>query len=250
MILCVDVGNTNIKCGIYYEKKLQSFFVIDTNKERSSFQYKVLFEQFLKDFKITGAIISSVVPLLTNIIKNSLINIVEGEIFILNRNLKTKLPIKIDNPNELGADLLAGSIGAINKYSYPLIVADLGTATKLYVVSKEGAFIGCVITAGMDASLKALINKTSQLMEVSIEAPQHILGKNTKTSMQSGIVYGQAYMISEFARRIEKELGYSLNRVLTGGFSSIIKNEVICFNFEPYLVLDGLFNIYQMNIGR
>lgn len=251
MILCVDIGNTSIKCGFYDDEKMVDFFAIDSSRERSSYQYSAILNTFIKDsFEIDGAIISSVVPSLTTTLKLALQSFVKGKILILNKNLKTKLPIKIDNPNELGSDLLAGAIGAKMKYEPPFVVADLGTATKLYVVSKEGFFIGVIIGAGMDVSLKALVDKTSLLLETPLEAPSKIIGKNTKDSIQSGIVYGQAYMISEFARRIENELGYNLTRVLTGGFSNIIKQEVVCFNHEPNLVLDGLYHIYKMNIER
>lgn len=99
----------------------------------------------------------------------------------------------------------------------------------------------------MEVSLKALVQNTSQLLETPIKAPENIIGKNTKDSIQSGIVYGQAYMVSEFARRIEKELGYELNRVLTGGYADRIKNEIVCYNYDPYLVLRGLNHIYQIN---
>ena len=144
-------------------------------------------------------------------------------------------------------DLLCGAVGAISKYSFPLVVADLGTATKMYVVDKDGNYIGGIITSGMEVSMKALDQSTSLLLEVPLISPKKIIGKNTKDSIQSGIVYGQAYMISEFARRMEQELGYKLERVLTGGFSKEIKDQVVCFHYEENLVLDGLYKIYHLN---
>ena len=250
MIICVDVGNTSIKCGTYDNDTLIDFFVIDTNKSRSSFQYEKIFEPFLAKIQIRGGIISSVVPSLTLIIKKALEKFVEGEIFVLNKTLKTRIPIKIDNPNELGADMLAGAVGAIKKYGSPVVVADLGTATKLYVLSKEGAFIGCVIYCGLMTSLKGLVSNTSQLLEVPLETSKTILGKNTKTSIQSGILNGQVYQAREFANELEDELGYKVERILSGGCSSYIKNKLNEFHYEPYLVLDGLNEIYKINEER
>ena len=250
MILCIDCGNTFIKVGIY-DKELISSFSIDTNQNRSSFQYKALFSSMINEsFKITGAIISSVVPSLNEVLSSAIGNLFSIKPLFISKEIKTKLPIKIDNPSELGSDLLCGAVGAKKKYGYPLMVADLGTASKIYVLNKDGAYIGGIITSGMKISLKALVKNTSLLMEVPLETPKKIVGKNTTDSIQSGIVYGQAYMISEFARRIEKEIGYEVKRVLTGGFSSIVKDEVVCFNYEPTLVLDGLYEIYLMNVKR
>ena len=246
MILCLDCGNTRIKIGLFEGNELKKSLSIKTDRTRSSDEYAMSFSSLIKQ-EVTGAIISSVVPLLTDTIFYALKTAFNVNALVVSKKLKTKLPIKTDNPVEVGSDLIAGAIGAKLSTPLPFIVADLGTATKLYVIDKNGAFIGAIITAGMEISLKALVQNTSQLLETPIEAPSKIIGKNTKDSIQSGIVYGQAYMVSEFARRIEKELGYELNRVLTGGFADRIKDEIVCYNYDPYLVLRGLNYIYQIN---
>ena len=246
MILCLDCGNTRIKIGLFEGNELKKSLSIKTDRTRSSDEYAISFSSLIKQ-EVTGAIISSVVPLLTDTIFYALKTAFNVNALVVSKKLKTKLPIKTDNPVEVGSDLIAGAIGAKLSTPLPFIVADLGTATKLYVIDKNGAFIGAIITAGMEVSLKALVQNTSQLLETPIEAPSKIIGKNTKDSIQSGIVYGQAYMVSEFARRIEKELGYELNRVLTGGFADRIKDEIVCYNYDPYLVLRGLNYIYQIN---
>lgn len=248
MILCLDCGNTTIKIGLYDDDKLVNKFIIKTVRNKTSDEYALIFSHmFESEAKIDGAIISSVVPLLTKELFNAIKRSFNVEALILGKELKTKLPIKIDSPNELGTDLLAGAVGAKNKFGYPVVIADLGTATKLYVVDKSGNFIGGVITCGMEVSLKALVDSTSQLLETSITRPKKIIGKNTINSIQSGIVLGQAYMVSEFTRRMENELGYKLERVLTGGFSKEIKSEIVCFHYEEHLVLDGLYEIYKLN---
>ncbi len=249
MILCVECGNTAIKFGFFDENELKYRYLLKSQDNLSSDDYAIKIKILLENkiLKIEGAIISSVVPSLTNILKNAVSKIFDCDVTILNRQLKTKIPLKIDNPRELGTDFLCTAVGAMRKYDYPFVIADLGTATKLSVVDKNGNFIGCIITAGMKVSLKSLVANTAQLYDVEVAAPKKIIGKNSIDSIQSGIVYGQAYMVSEFARRIENELGYPINRVLTGGYSSIIKNEIVCFNYYENLSLEGLYNIYLMN---
>ena len=247
MVLTVDIGNTLIKLGIFDGDSLQNIFKINTNRNLSSDEYAKEIYELIKLDKIDGAIISSVVPLVTQVLVDALKRIYKIEPLVVNKNLKTKLPIKIDNPSELGSDLLCGAIGALHKYKAPLVVADFGTATKMYVVDKNGNLVGGMITSGMKISLQSLVKNTAQLMETPLEKPKHIISKNTKECIQSGIVYGQAFMVSEFARRMEKELGYELNRVLTGGFSEVIKDQIVCFEYEPTLTLEGLYEIYKLN---
>lgn len=247
MILCIDCGNTSIKFGVY-DKKLIKSFTIKTLKDKSFDEYAITFRAILRDkYEINGAIISSVVPLLTEQLVKAIRSEYNIDPLVVDKNIKTKMPIKIDNPRELGADMLIGAVEAKKEFGYPLIVADLGTATKLYVLDKNGAFIGGVITCGMEVELKALVSSTSQLLETQIVRPHKIIGKNTIESIQSGIIYGQAYMISEFARRIENELGYPLKRVLTGGFSKVIRDQIVCFEYRENLILDGLFEVYLIN---
>ena len=248
MILCFDCGNTSIKIGLFENGELVKVFKLKTDRNKSSDEYALSISSLVK-CEVEGAIISSVVPLITPLLKKAIKRSFGIEALVLSKKLKTKMPIKIDNPNELGSDMLAGAIGAKDIVSYPFVVADLGTATKLYVVDKNGAFIGVVITAGMQISLKALVGNTAQLLETPMMAPNKILGTNTKDSIQSGIVFGQAYMVSEFARRIEKELGCELKRVLTGGFAEEIKDEITCFKYDENLVLKGLYKIFEFNRG-
>ncbi len=248
MILCLDCGNTLIKCGIYDKDELKQFFTLDSKLSKSSSEYEIIFKNIIKDgFKIDGAILSSVVPLLSTPLTKAIKSLFNVDTMLITKAIKTGINIKIDYPNELGNDMLCGAVGAKAKYPIPCVVADLGTATKMYVVDKDGSFIGGIITCGMEVSMKALDNSTSLLTEVNLKAPKKIIGKNTIDCIKSGIIFGQAYMISEFARRMEKELGYSLNRIITGGFASEIKDQVVCFSYDEHLVLDGLNYIFKIN---
>ena len=248
MVICIDCGNTSIKVGIYDGLNFQSSFAIKTIKDKTPDEYLATFKSLLpKDASVEGVIISSVVPILTHVLEDTFLKLYNVKPMVLNKSLKTKIPLRTDNPSEFGSDMLAGAVAAKEKYGYPTVVADLGTATKLYVIDKNGAIIGCVISCGMEAEIKSLAQNASQLMEVPLDAPAKIIGKNTKDSVQSGIVFGQAYMISEFARRMENELGYKLTRVLTGGFAKYVQKEIVCFNYDPNLTLDGLNHIYHIN---
>ncbi len=251
MILCIECGNTAIKLGFFDENELKYRYSLKTIQELSSDDYaikiKILLENKIK--QINGAIVSSVVPSLTKILVNAVKNIFNCEVKVLNSTLKTKIPIKIDNPKELGTDFLCTAVGALKKYQPPFVIADLGTCTKLSIIDKNGNLIGGIITSGMKISLESLVKNAAQLYDVEISAPKKIIGKNSIESIQSGIVFGQAYMVSEFARRTENELGYKIDRILTGGYSKIIRNEIVCFHYEEDLALEGLYQIYLLNNG-
>lgn len=255
MILCVDMGNTDITLGVFQDEKLLSTFRTSTDKKKSSDEYELILSSFLIDKKyhkedFAGGILASVVPSLTLPIKEA----IEGAFglvpLVVGKGLKNGLSIRIDNPNELGADLVADAVAAIHHYGYPILIADLGTATKLCVVDKAGAFVGCVFAPGLKLSVAALIGGTAQLPEITLEKPKKIIGKNTPDSMNSGAIYGTASMISGLANDIEKELGYPCKRVLTGGYGRFFKDTLKeTFIYDPHLALEGLLKIYQKNEG-
>ena len=246
MILALDCGNTMIKVGVYEGKTLKSHFKIRSDRNKSYEEYAIMFKNYISE-KIDGAIISSVVPILTDICVLIIKNLYDVEPLIVGKGIKTKMSIKIDNPSELGSDMLCGAIGAFSKYNEPLLVADLGTATKIYVVDKNKSFIGGIITAGMESSLKGLVGSTSLLHEVSFNLPSKIICKNTKDCIQSGIINSQIFAIKEFAKEMEKELGYSLKKVISGGFSEVIKEKLPEFDYIEHVVLDGLVEVYYAN---
>lgn len=252
MILCVDMGNTDITVGIYADDRLITTFRTATDKKKSSDEYERLLSDFVVNKKLlqenfTGAILCSVVPSLTSTVKKAIAAAFEVEPLIVGKGVKNGLAIRTDNPSEMGADLVADSVGGIVAYGYPLLIADLGTATKLMVIDKSGALIGAVITPGLKLSVMALVGATAQLPDISLERPKKIIGKNTSDSMNSGAIYGTSEMIKGLASEMEKELGYPCKRVVTGGFSSFVKDLLEDFTFNPNLILDGLLAIYQKN---
>ena len=167
---------------------------------------------------------------------------------MLGPGVKTGLNIKIDNPAQLGADLVAGAVGALEEYTMPCVVIDLGTATTLSVIDRNGAFLGGTIAAGVRLTLKALTENTAQLPSIPIEAPRSVIGANTVDSMQSGLVFGTAAMLDGLLDKIEEELGETPTVVATGGLAAEIiahcRRNII---YNENLLLDGLRAIYEKN---
>ena len=254
MILAIDIGNTNVTLGVY---KNESFILtarLATETGRTSDQYAIDIKDVLslhgEDYrKIEGCIISSVVPAVGDAVAQGITALCGIKPMVLGPGLKTGLNIKIDNPAQLGADLAAGAVGALAKYPTPCIVIDMGTATTVSFLGKNGEMLGGAIAAGVRLTLKALFENTAQLPSVNIEAPQSVIGTNTVDCMKSGLVYGAAAMIDGLISRMEKEQGSVKTIVATGGLSKeIIRHCNYDIIYDENLLLDGLMTIYKKNI--
>ncbi len=253
MLLTFDIGNTNITIGGYKDEKLVFTARFATDTRRTADQYAIEIRDILDinnvDKKsIKAAAICSVVPPVKNAIRQALKKLYNIEPLVLGPGVKTGLNIKIDNPAQLGADLAAGAVGAMAKYPTPTIIIDLGTATTISAIGKNGEFFGGAIAAGLRLTLEALTTRTAQLPTVSIEAPKSVIGTNTDDCMKSGIVIGAASMLDGMIDRIKKELGAEATVVATGGFAGTVvefmNNKVI---IDDNLLLDGLRLIYNKN---
>ena len=254
MLLAIDIGNTNVTLGICKEEKFVLTARLATETGRTSDQYAIDIKEVLslhgEDYKnIEGCIISSVVPSVGDAVAKGIEALCKVKPMVLGPGLKTGLNIKIDNPAQLGADLAAGAVGAIEKYPLPAIVIDMGTATTISLIGKNGEMLGGAIAAGVRLTLKALFENTAQLPSVNIEAPQSVIGKNTVDCMKSGLVFGAAGMIDGIVERMEESYGKVNSIVATGGLSKEIikhcKNDII---YDENLLLDGLLTIYKKNI--
>ncbi|MCM1298105.1 MAG: type III pantothenate kinase [[Eubacterium] siraeum] len=252
MILTIDVGNTNIVFGVFDGEKLILESRMDTNRHRMADQYAVTVAQLfslyeLKISDIEGAIISSVVPPVSDQLKISVKRVFGFEPLMVGAGIKTGLNILIDDPSCLGADLACGAVGAKELYPSPSIVIDLGTATKVYAIDKNGAYIGGIIAPGIKISLEALAGRTMSLPMISLEGNAPVIGTNTVDCMRSGILYGHAAMLDYFIDKFQEQLGKSAV-VATGGFSSVIKEYCRSdFIVDGELVLKGLRIIYSKN---
>lgn len=253
MIILLDLGNTNLYCGVYHEERLLCEYRTHSDPNKSSDEYKKIIKDFIysngiDESNIEGAILSSVVPTLGRTIKIAVEKLFNIECLMVGKNLKSGLAIHIDNPNELGSDLVSVSVGAKVRYGYSLIVCDFGTANKILVIDKNGAFAGCIIAPGIKISMKALSNSAAQLMETTLVAPDSVIGKNSNDSINSGIIYGTIEMIEGLTQQIEEELKYKCKKIITGGNALLIKDHISSeYIYDSNLIMEGLYQIYKKN---
>ncbi|MDE7008810.1 MAG: type III pantothenate kinase [Lachnospiraceae bacterium] len=254
MILAVDIGNTNIVIGCIEEEKVYFVERVSTDISKTELEYVVQFKTLLELYRIkmeeiTGCIIASVVPPLNNIVKNAMEKLLRITPMIVGPGLKTGLNILMDNPAQVGADLIVNAVAGLKYYGAPIIIIDMGTATTISVVDKNKNYVGGMILPGVKVSLESLVNRTSQLPRISLEAPKKMIGKNTVDCMKGSIIMGQAASMDGLIERICEELGYPAQVVATGGLAGCIipycKKEIICDN---ELTLKGLGIIYNKNI--
>ncbi|MCL1831024.1 MAG: type III pantothenate kinase [Oscillospiraceae bacterium] len=253
MLLCVDIGNTNIVLGCFRDDDCIFLSRISTDKARLKDQYAVDIGSILSLYciepsTIDDAIISSVVPSLTEPISYAIELVTGSYPMVLNPGLKTGLNIRIDNPAQLGSDFVACAVAAKEKYPLPLVIIDMGTATTVSAVAKNGDFLGCAILPGLRISTDALVERTSLLTSISYEAPKSAIGGNTNDSMQSGVIYGAAAMIDGLCNRFFEELGEVGLAIATGGLAVVVtpycKTDIMLDNM---LLLNGLKSIYWRN---
>lgn len=253
MLLAIDIGNTNITLGAYEDEILRFTARLATAHGTTSDQYAVEIKNILELYglnadRIEDCIISSVVPSVGGAVCNAVSLLCDIVPLELGPGVKTGLNIKIDNPAQLGADLVAGAVGAIIEYTLPCVVIDMGTASTISVIDRNGAYLGGVISAGVRLTLKALTENTAQLPSIDINAPKSVIGSNTVDCMKSGLIYGTAAMLDGLLDRISEELGEVPTVVATGGLSKDIiihcKNNII---YNSNLLLDGLREIYEKN---
>lgn len=255
MNLYIDLGNTNFFMGVYKENALQATFRTATDLNKSVDEYAAIIAGFFRDRNIdTKSIksiwIASVVPSLNRLVTHSLENIFTCPINFVASGVKTGFSIRVDSPNEVGADLICVAVGASSKHGYPLLIVDLGTASKITVVDNKCAFVGGVFMTGLRVSMQALAASTANLPEISLDKPKNIIGKNTLDSMNSGAINGHIEMIKGLCNKIEEELGYPCKRILTGGYAKLLKGlEQDGFIFDSNLVLEGMRIIASKNAG-
>lgn len=251
MILAIDVGNSNIVLGVMDEELVCSGR-LSTNIHETDQEYAMKLFSFLQINGITdidGAIISSVVPQLIDILKGAVKMVCNVDALVVGPGIKTGLSIKIDDPAQLGADMVVGAVAAKAKYPCPLIIFDLGTATTGSVIDKNGNFLGAIITTGVITSINALSSGTALLPQINISAPKKVIGTNSVDSMKSGCIIGTAVMLDGFVDKFEEELGEKATVIVTGGLGdAIAKNCSHDMIIDENLLIDGLKIIYDKNV--
>lgn len=254
MLFTIDIGNSYISCGCFDGNSLVFVYDIVTDINKSCDQYAVemininaLYKVSGKD--ISGAVICSVVPELTETIKSAVYKISGTDAVIVGPGVKSGLKINIDNPAQLGADTVATSVAAIERYPAPIVICDFGTATIFDVIDENSAFAGMIIAAGVGTTLDVFTRRTALLPQVSITAPKKLVGTNSAASMQSGLINGTAAMVDGIIDRLKKEYGENITVAATGKYASKIMP--MCTNkaeIAEHLVFYGLKSIYEKNM--
>jgi type III pantothenate kinase len=257
MLFAIDVGNTNIVIGLFEGDTLRAQWRIATHHQRTADEYAALFTDLLRGEqldlrRVTGVIFSSVVPPLTPVMAELSRRILKLEPLEVDHTLKSGLTLRIDNPAELGADRLVNAAAAYARRGGPLIIVDFGTATTICAVTERGEYLGGSIAPGIWTSAEALFHRAAKLPRVDLARPPHVIGRNTVTSMQAGILIGFAGLAGLLIRRTQAELARNgsgtAHVIATGGLAQMIAPE--CPEIEevwPALTLDGLRLLYSLN---
>ena len=254
MLLAIDVGNTNIKYGVWKGDELLASFRVSSRISRTADEYgsvlvNLLANSGIKKTDIDGIIVSSVIPTLNYTICHMCEYFFGISPLMVGPGIKTGLNIKVENSKEVGADRIVNNVAAYKKYGSPLIVIDFGTATTFNVIDKDGAFIGGVIAPGIKTALSGLVSSTAQLPMIELVPPKHAIAKNTETNMQAGIIFGFSGLVDNIVGKIKKELkDDGVKVVATGGLGEIIAKETKCIEVvDRTLTLFGLKTIYDLN---
>lgn len=253
MILTVDVGNSNIVLGGVRDDEIVFEARLRTDATKTSDEYCIDLKMILEVYKLSsedveGSIIASVVPQVLNSMQTAIKKLTGKTPLVVGPGLKTGLNIAIENPSQTGADLVVGCVAALREHKAPLIVIDMGTATTMIVLDKNGAMIGGSIMPGVKISMDALTDRTALLPGLQLDQPKKAIGRNTIDCMRSGLMMGNACMIDGMIDRMEEELGYQTTVIATGGIARFVlpmcRHEII---YDKDLLVKGLAALYRDN---
>ena len=256
MLLTIDIGNSNIVIGVFQQEKLLADWRVASDRSKTYDEYGLLMEQLfqcsnLKRSDVKDIIVSSVVPNLTDVFKLTCERYFHLAPLIVGNGLKTGMPIRYENPKEVGADRIVNAVAAIELYGAPLIILDFGTATTFCVVNEKGEYLGGAIAPGVGISANALIEKTAQLPKVEMVVPDHVIGRNTINAIQSGLLYGYCGLVDGMVHRIARELQMPLKDIkviATGGLAELMhSNSETIQKVDQLLTLQGLRILYDKN---
>lgn len=254
MILAVDIGNTNIVLGCIEDDRILFEARMATDLIKTSDQYCAELKSILGLFdaeiaRIEGSIVSSVVPPVLNSFRTAIRKLTGRDCLVVGPGIRTGLNIRMDNPAEVGSDLIVAAVAGIARYGMPLLLVDMGTATTITAVDRSGAFVGGCICPGVKISMEALTGRTAQLPGIALDEPKRAIGKNTRDCMQSGIMFGAAAMLDGLLDRMERELGGEVNVVATGGIARFVvplcRRKIV---LNRGLMLEGLNLLYKRNV--
>ncbi len=255
MLLAVDIGNTNVVAGIFDGLTLLTHWRLATDPKTTADEYGVLCLSLMaRDGRlpahITGAIISSVVPALTETFESMIETSFGSTPITVSPDMDTGLTLRYSNPKEIGSDRIVNAAAAYEKFHRDLIIVDFGTATTFCAVNREGEYLGGVIAPGLTISAEALFTRAAKLSKVELARPKTVIGTDTASSIQSGLIFGYAGLVDTLVQRMEREMGRTSYVIATGGLASVIAPEARSIqHLEPFLTLHGLELLYRRARG-
>ena len=253
MLLCIDIGNTNITFGLYEGDTLGPSWRIRTIHDKMADEYGILLIQLFRQKgysseDVTGAVIASVVPPLTPTFEQACREYVGQEALVVDAGVRTGVRVRYDNPREVGADRVVDAAAVRALYSVPACIVDFGTATTFDAVSAEGDYLGGAIAPGIGIAAQALFERTAKLPRVELTRPPSVIGRNTPHSIQSGLLFGYVGLVEGMVARFRAELGPDTVVIATGGLAEIIARETDVIDVvDPWLTLHGLRIVYDLN---
>jgi type III pantothenate kinase len=256
MLLVVDVGNTNTVLGVFDGPRLLVSWRLTSRREQTADEYGVFIQALLRSGGIdaravTGLAISNVVPPVQQTLEQMCQKYFGVSPFMVEPAVNSPIPVRVDNPAEVGPDRIVNAVGALARYAPPLIVIDFGTATTFDCVNASGEFVGGAIAPGITTAADALLTKAARLFRVELVRPKDAIGRNTVTNIQSGLIYGYAGLVDGLVSRMQAELGGTVTVIATGGLASLIADVTRSVqHVDPDLTLQGLRLIFERARGR
>jgi type III pantothenate kinase len=254
MLLTLDVGNTNVTIGLYDGDRLAHHFRLQSLVGRTADEYGLTLHGLLSHVglqqpRLTGAVLSSVVPPLTSVLEEAVQRFFGVECMTVGPGIKTGMPILVENPREVGADRIVNAVAGWEKHKAPMIIVDFGTATTFDAVSAKGEYLGGAIAPGVGISMDALFRNAAKLPRVDFSKPARVVGKNTVHSMQAGLFYGYVGLVDGVVERMTREMDAGRVKVMaTGGLAPLVSGESRTIELvDEFLTLDGLRLLFERN---
>src|ERR687898_2684335 len=250
MLLAVDVGNTQTALCLYRDDELVDHWRLATERSSTADELGVLLAGLLDFESVDGICLASTVPVLVREWEALASKWAHAPLLIVGPGVKTGIPIRYDDPREVGPDRIVNAVAAKERYGAPVIVVDFGTSTNFDVVSPDGEYVGGVLAPGIEISMDALFSRAARLFRVDFTVPPSVIGKTTQTALQSGLVYGFVGQVDELVTRIRGELGVDAQAIATGGLAELVApHSRTLAKVDPFLTLEGLRLVYLRNGG-